>query len=232
MLLWISVMITVCLSLVLVVILFKLYQTYQQQPSPYQASNNSFTSLDTQISSFHSQVELQPVFTTGQVWTSYHASEGLGGSVRTSQTCDLLYKDACRVESDTRYRNKEKLIEICRESSASFCKSDIKGKIQRDYVFTEQTGNNDSMPEFIGKWQFPKHVKNLHNPKYWSLWCKVLLVYCLKYKLNLTFVRNWKQQHQISTLTSQNRSYIQYIWRMNFNLIFRYYPGKIISMML
>ena len=183
-------MIAVCLSLVLVVILFKLYHTYQPpQPPPCQTSNNSFTSLDTQISSFHSHVESQPVFTTGQIWSSYHATEGLGGTVRNSQTCDLLYKNARTVENDTRYRNKEKLIEKCKESSTSFCKSDIKGKNQRDYLFTEQTGNNGSMPQFKGKWQFPKTVKNLHNPKYWSLWCKVLLVYCLIYKLNLTFVR-------------------------------------------
>ena len=163
-------MITVCLSLVLVVILFKLYQTYQPQPSPYQASNNSFTSLDTQISSFHSQVELQPVFNKEQVWTSTHGREGLRVTVGNSHTCDLLYKDVCTEESDPIYRNREELTQMCRGHSASFFKSDIKVDIQKNlFLFNEQKEKGIFTPHFQEKWQFPKYMKNHHHQKYLSL---------------------------------------------------------------
>ena len=165
-------MIMVCLSLVLVVILFKLYQTYQPPPPPppRQASNTSFTSLDTQITNFPSQVELQPVFTTGHALTSYNGSDTLGRTVKQSHTCDLLYKHSYTEERNTKLRNKENPNYICRKSSASFCKSDISGSLQRGHCsFPEQTGGNGSMPRFQEKWHFPKYEKIHPRQKYLSL---------------------------------------------------------------
>ena len=159
MLLGISVLIMVCLSLVLVVILFKLYQTYQPvQSSPCQASNNSFTSLDTQMSSFHSQVELLPVFTTGLVYTNHNGGEQ-EGIVKKSQTCD---------RSVTRSSNLDKL--DSRENLKSVWGSKSNGIVKSDFCgCLEQTGKIGSIPHFHEKWQFPKCVNDPQHQKYLSL---------------------------------------------------------------
>ena len=59
-----------------------------------------FTSLDTQMNSFHSQVELLPVFTTSLVNTNHNGGEQ-EGIVKKSQMCD---------RSVTGSSNKDKLI--------------------------------------------------------------------------------------------------------------------------
>ena len=172
-LLALSVTITASLSLILLTILYKLYQTYQPTPPPtYQINNNSFNSLDTQLSALDNQVQLQPILLTVQkTERNSLRKKGIHGSLRRSQTmprCPMLNQGG-----STKPFVHQEFFSVESSTSETMCSVDIpsgKLSLQSDHCqFYKKMRKTGSVPQFQDKWKFPRYNNQIQEPKYLSL---------------------------------------------------------------
>ena len=171
-LLVLSVCTTTCLSIILVAILYKLYQTYQPPSLPqYQSQDQSSNSLDTQLSllDIPDSEHFQPILIPVQSRNSGRKQPD--PSFTKSHTLPRL----TRTSKDVRVMKLQNVIKVRTSQESSSVPASVKSLVNcepghsKKFNFHELDQEANVKPTFQNKWQFPRRRSETIDHKYLSL---------------------------------------------------------------